>query len=233
MDTISTKQSPTSFQAIKNQIKNIWVSILIGGFISFLGAGITIFIAIITRNPISRLTKDPADVMRFQPYIGLLSNIDVMLWIATATICLFSGIIMVQNHANKTTSRFILASGIFSLILGVDDLFLFHDRVLPRLLHIPEIAFYMLYLIIIILYFVSFLPQISRGEYLLLAIAFLFFGISRESLFPHSFVGGSMGDIVKYFGITFWLTFFYRVSLQEIQKIINDKTARSSVNLTK
>ena len=201
---------------------------LVGVLASLFGAGITIFVAIITRNPISSLTKDPADVFGFGSYIGLLSNIDVMLWVATATICLFSGIIMKQNHADKITTRFILASGIFGLILGIDDLFLFHDRILPRLLHAPEIAFYMLYLIIIIIYFGLFLPHIMTREYILLAIAFLLFGISRNGLFPNSLVGGSMGDIIKYFGITFWFMFFYRTTLHEIQKMINDKMARNS-----
>jgi len=226
MNTISIKLSPISFQAIKNQIRKIWSSIFIGGFISFIGASTTVFVAIITRNPISRLTKDPADVLGFPPYIGLLSNIDVILWIATATICLFSGIIMKRNHTDKLVARFILASGIFSLILGIDDLFLFHDRILPRLLRAPEIAFYILYLIIIIIYFVSFLSQILQHEFILLAIAFFLFGVSRNALFPLSFVGGTMGDIVKYFGIVFWFTFFYRTSLHEIQRIITNKTSR-------
>ncbi len=221
MKTISSKQSPISLQAIKNQIEIIWSSILIGVFASLLGASITIFVAIFTRNPIARLTNDAADVYQFGSYIGLLSNTDVILWIATAAICLFSGIIMKQNHAGKASTRFILASGAFSLTLGFDDLFLVHDRILPKLFHTSEIVFYILYLIIIIVYFISFFPQILEREYILLAIAFLFFGISRNSLFPISFVGGAMGDIIKYFGITFWFTFFYRTSLQEMQKIIN------------
>src|SRR5262245_5975768 len=122
-----------SFSNIKEQIVKIWMTIGVSIFISLGGAGFTVLVATLTNNPIWKLAKDPSEVMQFSPYIGMLSNWGVVLWMAAATICLFSSVLLKQQKASNSTLTFIAVSGGLSLLLGLDNLFLLHDRLFPTL----------------------------------------------------------------------------------------------------
>ncbi len=214
-----------SYPAIKNQIFKIWRSAALSAVISLAGAAITVLVAGLTHNPIWKLAKDPAEVMQFPAYIGLLSNWGVLLWISAAAICLFSAIILKQQNGALATVRFIAISGVLSLILGVDDLYRLHDNILPKLFHARERIFYILYLLILVAYLLYFLPKILEYDYLLLGAAFFLFGISRRAFFtiPGFDQFMTTGDMLKYFGIVFWAAFFYRTASQEVSALVKQK----------
>jgi hypothetical protein len=85
-----------------------------------------------------------------------------------------------------------------------------HDRLLPRMFHVPEILFYLLYFFAFAAYLAYFIPQILRYDYLLFVAAFLFFVFSRQFFIkiPYLSQFNTTGDMLKYFGIVFWLAFF-------------------------
>jgi hypothetical protein len=207
-----------SISAIKSQILKIWKTVTIGILVSLGGAGFTVLVAKLTGNPIWMLAKDPADTKHFPPYIGMLSNWGVILWTATAVICLFSAVLLKQQKAPHATRRFLAASGIFSFLLGIDDLYMLHDRLLLRIFHVPEILFYLLYFFAFVAYLVYFIPQILKYDYLLFVAAFLLFVFSRQFVIkiPYLSQFNTTGDMLKYFGIVFWLAFFYRTALHEV-----------------
>ena len=219
MSKILSSFSPST---IKNQLFKIWRTVVVGILISLGGAGFTVWIAKLTHNPIWMLAKDPADTKHFPPYIGMLSNWGVILWTATAVICLFSAVLLKQQEAPLATRRFLVASGIFSLWLGIDDLYMLHDRLFPRMFHVPEILFYLLYFLVFAVYLVYFTPQILKYDYLLFMAAFLFFVFSRQFFIqiPYFNQFNTTGDMLKYFGIVFWLTFFYRTALHEVNAFL-------------
>lgn len=214
-----------SFSSIKNQILRIWPTVGVAIIISLGGAGITVLVASLTDNPIWKLAKDPAEVMNFPPYIGLLSNWGVILWTMAAAICLFSAVLLKQQKASNSTFRFIVVSGYFSLLLGLDDLYRLHDRLFPKLFGIPERIFYFLYVFAFLAYLIYFIPQIIKYEYLLFGAALLLFLISRRLFVTIPFFDQFMttGDMLKYFGIVFWLAFFYRTALFEVSALFNRK----------
>lgn len=193
-------------------------------FVALGGAAFTVLVATLTNNPIWKLAKDPSEVIGFSPYIGLLSNWGVVLWVAAAAICLFSAVLLKQQQGANSTLTFIAVSGAFSLLLGIDDLFLLHDRLFPKLFHIPENYFYFLYLFAFLAYLICFIRQIIKYEYLLIGAALLFFLLSRRVFITLPFFDQFMttGDMLKYFGIVFWLAFFYRTALFEVSALLND-----------
>lgn len=211
-----------SLSTIISQLSKIWKTIVVGSFISVGSAGFTVLVAKLTGNPIWMLAKDPADIRHFPPYFGMLSNWGVILWIATATICLFSATLLKLNKASDAKFRFLAASGIFSLLLGVDDLYMMHERLLPQMFHMPEIFFYVLYFCILAAYLVYFTPQILKYDYLLFVAALLLFAFSRQFLIkiPYFSQFNTTGDMLKYFGIVFWLAFFYRTAMQEVNELL-------------
>ena len=217
------KQSLGGFSALRKQIIDIFPTLLIGIAVALGGSALTVSVADMTDNPIWKLAKDPSEVLNFPSYIGMLSNWGVLLWMTAAAICLFTAMVMRKSDASRQALRFILISGILSFILAVDDLYRLHDWLLPRTLHIPERFFYYLYLIMMVSYFFAFLRQIHQYEYLLFWISIALLAFSRRIFLPIPFLNEYMttGDMLKYFGIVFWLAFFYRTASREISALIH------------
>lgn len=225
----SQLQTRFSIREIKSQITNVWKSVTAGVLYLLAVTGFIVLTSKLTDNPIWKIAKDPAEVMRFPAYIGMLSNLGNIFWVMTATICLFGAIIIKQHLSSQITCRLFFASGMFSLFLGIDDLFLLHDHVFPKLLHIPERVFYLSYLIAIIVYLIYFLPRILKYEYLLLGTSVLLFGSSRIILaitlvFDQFKV---TADVLKHFGIVFWLIFFYRTVSHEVNMLIHKSNVKT------
>lgn len=80
---------------------------------------------------IREIIRDPAQQTGQSSFLGFVSNIGIWLWIASATICLFSA--GVEGFATeKKQKELLILIGSLSLVLGADDLFLLHDRYLPQ-----------------------------------------------------------------------------------------------------
>lgn len=212
-----------SFSTIKKQISKIIPATMLGIVVSLLGAGLTVFIAYLTDNPIWKLAKDPAETLSFPSYIGLLSNWSALLWMASAAICLFSASILRKSKAPVQKLKFIGASGALSFYLALDDLFMLHDRILPQVSHLSENTFYWFYLIALGAYLIYFARQILSYDYLLLFAAFLLLGASRKLFIVIPYFDQFMTtvDMLKYFGIVFWLVFFSRTCFQELVRLIH------------
>jgi hypothetical protein len=216
------KQPIRGFATIQKQLITITPTLLISTAVALGGSVLTVLIAEMTDNPIWKLAKDPSEVMNFPSYIGMLSNWGVLLWMTAAAICLFTAMIMRRSGDSSQARQFIFTSGILSLILAVDDLYRLHDWLLPRMLHISEFFFYLLYLVLIAGYLFLSLRQIHRYEYILFWISTSLLAISRRMFLPIPFLNAYMttGDMLKYFGIVFWLAFFYRTASHEISSLI-------------
>jgi hypothetical protein len=134
-------------------------------------------------------------------------------------------VLLKQAKGSNSTFTFLAVSGGFSLLLGVDDLFLLHDHLFPKLFHVPENYFYFLYLLAFLVYLICFIRRIIQYEYLLFGAALLFFLMSRRVFVTLPFFDQFMttGDMLKYFGIVFWLAFFYRTALFEVSALLNDR----------
>ena len=213
------QQKRTGFlSALQNQIQQILPAVGISLLVIMVGVGSTVLLAYITGNPLSNLTKDPAQILHYPLYIGWLSNLGGLLWIATATLCLFSSVILRRQGGSPASINFMRLSGLINVYLGIDDLFLLHDRAFPELFHLHEFPFYMAYILLIIAYLIYFLRYILARDYLLLFFAGFLLMASRGAfvLFPSLARFSAQGDMVKFAGIIFWLAFFYRTAFQEV-----------------
>lgn len=176
---------------------------------------------------ISYFTRDPSAIMGAPFYIGLLSNLGILLWCSAAVICLFSFIIFrgVVKHAEF--SSFFLFSSVLTAILLFDDLFLIHESVFPQYLNIPEKLFYVSYVIALIAYLARFRKTILKTEFLLLLLALNFFGLSIiTDLFQQTFhllrpgLANLIEDFSKFLGILSWCTYFVRVCTKQVSSIV-------------
>lgn len=188
------------------------------------------FIASSHQIPFKKITGDPALTFGSNPLVGFVSNIGVLLWCMTASICLFSSFILWFENQPKE-SKFLGFSGLITGILLVDDFFMIHDYIFYSLgLH--QYVMYSIYLVIFATYFMYFKAKIlSSANLLLLIFAFIFLGgsLGMDILIKSEGIAYFFEDALKFLGITSWFLFFtttcfYRI----ISKLPQGKPTRHS-----
>ena len=163
---------------------------------------------------------DPQGGVMF--YRGALSNIGILLWWTSASVCAFAAFLFRFKQPSWSLSRvFLVYMAVFTGLLALDDLFMFHEEVLPVRLGISELALYAVYGVLAA-GFVGFIELLLETDFLLLGLAFGFFAFSvltdqgmLGSLFDIR--GGAelvAEDLAKMLGIICWLIFSLRTAVQ-------------------
>ena len=165
--------------------------------------------------PVSDLTRDITSILKVPPYIGFFSQIGICIWIATGAICLFTGSIISSEHIQKSP---LFLSGLFTLLLGFDDMFQLHEQTFPYLFGISEIVVFGIYGLLVLLFLVKYHLVLLKTDYVLLALAFFFLGLSVISdIFPIPGLDPSLYEnAFKMIGIVSWFFYFYSVAVTSI-----------------
>ena len=85
------------------------------------------------------LLQDPAAYFDLPFYSGLVSHLGVFLWVVSGVVAIFSSCAGQQLGRDLQRVRLLRNMGLFSLVLGIDDMFLLHELALPSV-GIPEIV---------------------------------------------------------------------------------------------
>ncbi|MFM7264879.1 MAG: oxidoreductase, partial [Cyanobium sp.] len=133
------------------------------------------------------------------------------LWMATAAICLFTACSEVSRPQGRGR-ELLLAGGLFSLLLCLDDMFLLHDR------YISANVLYLLYIVFAALILVHYRDLVLRlggpvfvGAVVLLGTSLLFDKFLQ--VLPIAYGPGQLFEEgVKFLGIASWLFFWWRAS---------------------
>ncbi|MBL4774896.1 MAG: hypothetical protein JKY87_02400 [Mariprofundus sp.] len=191
------------------------------------GVGLTAMFAIyglhqaIGNISISMLTKDSLGSVHAPIYIGILSNIGIMLWSSTVAVCLFAAVHIRFYSSKSAIGRFLLFSAMLTFFLAIDDAFMLHESIFPDYLHWPEIAIYMIYAVMLGGYFMCCWRYILETDYLLLFCALFFLGgsVVMDTLFPYSDIETFFEDVLKFCGIVFWLAYFSKTASAAIEAV--------------
>ncbi len=168
------------------------------------------------------LSRDVNGIHNAPPYIGMLSNTGILIWAFTVAVLFLSYKLSTILDQDKKQSGFLLFSGGLTLLMLIDDMFLFHDYVIPVYLNLHDSIFYFIYGISVILIFYFYFNLILKTDYILFIAAFVFFGMSgffSESFYyfgiklpqPHILEDGT-----KFIGILCWFFYFVRTSYRYI-----------------
>jgi hypothetical protein len=156
---------------------------------------------------------DPAGVTGWPFYLGFVSNAGAVLWTAGASIFFFSYCVHRANGGDPQWGRFLLCSGLFVALLGVDDLFMLHDQAIPNYTGVSQTLVVASYAGVAALYVVRFAPLIAQTAYpvFVAAIALLGFSAGLDQIqdrFAFDFAGkGFWEDAAKLLGIGTWLSY--------------------------
>lgn len=180
---------------------------------------VVIILRITTGIAIAELTRDPISFSGLPLYTGSISNIGVMIWSGAAAICFFGYGMVRSGFADRRIPQFLLAGGILTTILLVDDFFLFHEEIFPGV-GIPQDLVLGIYMVLMIAFVVWFRATILQTRYLLLVLAGFGFGMSIlvDVLIHLGLVWPLFlaEDGAKLFGIVNWTAYFTTVSAQFI-----------------
>ena len=184
-----------------------------------LGALLAAAVAVKVRTdvPWHHVMGDPATTTGWPFWVGFISNAGAILWAATGAIFIVARRL---ERSAGARGRFLLASGLFVAMLGVDDLFLLHEQAFPGLLGVPQTAVLAAYAVLAIAYAWTFRAQIMATPYPLLLIAAALLGTSValdqlmdrfEIYLPAS---GFLEDACKLLGIGAWLAYAWRTAAE-------------------
>ena len=205
-------------------IKNIYKEIKNSRSAIFfiLGASIAILSPVLFLNiwkgiPITILTSDPSVIGGIGPHVGFLSQLGIFFWASASAICFFTAYSISTKPNVGTVKPFFLSSGLLSLLLGIDDVFLLHERIFPHI-GIPQELVMVAYAALVLIWLIKFYPFILRSEFTLLFISLLFFGLSiLVDLIKLDIPGRLLlEDGAKLVGIVSWLTYFFNVGVVAI-----------------
>lgn len=168
------------------------------------------------------LFDDPTAVVDAPFFVGLLSNAGVVIWAATAAICLFTWEMLKRTGGDGRIARFFLASGLLSAYLTSDDLFMIHERLFPVYLSITEGVPKSILLATMVAFLFFHRGTILKSEYALLGLSLGFLGLSfvvdlsaiQGSMKQYTPLGAEhrqlLEDGTKLLGIVGWFVYFAR-----------------------
>ena len=182
-------------------------------------------VAVIGGVDVGSIVRDPASVLDGHPLVGALSQLGVIIWWVTASVCLFSFLVALKWGAPRATLVFLLTSGLLTAWLAVDDQFLIHDDLASRYLGLRERHVMAVLLVLAAGWFLANLRVIRRTEWGLLAVSLGLLAASiATDLAVQTFaddlstIGSGLDwsllleDGLKFMGIVGWSAYLVRFS---------------------
>lgn len=188
---------------------------------------------------ISSMTQDPTAIAQINPFSGILSNLGILFWCTSASICFFVGITL-HKVILKEMYWFLICSALLSTLLLLDDLFQIHE-ILANLgfkdtVVWNERVYYVALGLALFAYFYSFRKVIMMTQYAILLLAFIFLASSvfldaifnpfnswiLARIFGHDIYGWDYfsEDGAKWLGIVCWCTYFVNTSYKLLVGIL-------------
>ncbi len=177
---------------------------------------------VLTQVRVADLTRDMAVAAGVPLYFGILSNIGIFLWCATASLCLLTALLL-HNISDQGDARiFLFYAGALTMLLMFDDAFLFHERIAPLYLGVENEVVLAIQGLLLLAILIRYRNVVAQSDYTLLllslgafasAVAFdklndyallSRFGIDSQAL---KFM---LEDGLKLLGIVGWLSYFAR-----------------------
>ena len=187
--------------------------------------------AFVTGAPPSSFTRDPAVLLGTHPFVGVLSQIGVLIWMATVSISLFTAALLRARSGSRVEWSFLLGAGLLTLWLLLDDFFMFHDWLFPDILGIRQRYVLAGYVGITALFLARYAWFILRTNYSLLVVALTFLALSVgiDQLPDRWFRWDQLyliEDAAKLLGIAGWFAYFAHTAVSLVRR--NDWTTATS-----
>jgi hypothetical protein len=192
--------------------------------------GLSWLAALALDKPLSDFTRDPVQVFGGAPlYLGLLSNVGILLWAGTAAACFVAAETL--RRLRHPDAELLLAAGALSAVLAADDIFLFHER--SGRLGIPQASVAAVYALLLGLFVFRYRESLRRTDWKLLVAAAALFGASAFlDWFAEETGAGlrydALEDSIKLVGVVTWAAYFCGLAIQSLSRAAAPGPATSS-----
>jgi hypothetical protein len=187
----------------------------VGGWVAFVAAGVgAAALANALGIPMAKLTLDAATIPGHSHFRGAISNFGLMIWSSAGTAVLLGAVCAhLRPEASRSWRRFLAATGIGVLYLGIDDAWLFHEDVAIDYFGIDEKIVYLLYALVLVTWTVRFLRQIQRTDIVVLAVAV---ASLSTSVVMDALTELNEEEYFKYAGLVCLLVWCVRTAVDEV-----------------
>jgi hypothetical protein len=204
----------------------------------------TWLIAKVQNIPMYELVADPAEIAHKPPYMGLFSQIGILIWSGTFCICWFTASLLGKDKTGVNSvswAEFFWSSGGLSLLVLLDDWLQIHEYIpvllglasdpagVPRFLqNAIEFVVYILYAVIFAAYVWRYRSRIMQGNLVPVIITIVFMGLSvLIDIFPHDHLRSHdlLEEGSKLIGTVSWFNYFFLVSQKRLRRqlfVLND-----------
>lgn len=167
------------------------------------------------------MTRDTATVLKGPAYTGFISNIGIICWIIGGSICVFTATLLFKAGERSKILYFFLLSGMLSFLLGADDMFQLHEKLLTHFVYFAENLFYLFYAFVILYITLYCWQYFSKTEFVFLVMAiglfFLSLVVDRFNS-ANNLKSAFWEDTPKFLGIILWTVYFLRTANLELKK---------------
>lgn len=150
---------------------------------------------------------------------GILATVQSLLWIGSASICLFTAAVVHAARARRSEARFLLAAGLVTLWLGLDHVFALHMDVLSWS-GVPGVGAGVIYAAIGGLYLLASWRQILANRPVLLLAAVLFLG---GSLGASPLQGSLPPEALTFLAVAFWAGFHVAAAGRAVEELASGR----------
>lgn len=215
------------WESARGQVTRLRGLLLVAYGLAVLGLVGLVVVNVIADVPLRLFFTDPVAEFSAPMYVGLISNLGIVLWASAASVCLLGAWLLRLDPARKEQTRFLAAAGLVSSVLLFDDLYLLHEEILPERLHIPQPIVLAAYVVLVAWFLFRFRSLIEGTDFVLLVLAGVFFAgsVLIDVIFPDgefSIVDDLPGrDLVedgpKLLGIVSWTIYMWRTATQLVR----------------
>jgi len=181
--------------------------------------------------PLALVVEDPAALAKIHPLTGIQSSLGVLMWCAAVTLCFFTAAVL-RGAIAPGYFLFLIASGLLSSYLLLDDLFQFHEKLAIQYLGIRQKYVLAGLAVAVGAYLLGFRRIIAATPYALLALALAFLSVSAVidmvilKLWPQQGeIGIFLEEGSKWLGIAAWCGYFALVSNQLFSSALRQPSA--------
>lgn len=183
---------------------------------------VVVLVNVFYQVSVADMTRDVSHIANIHPLLGILSNLGILLWCVTASICFFTTM-MIRRIKSKDKFRFLLFSALLSAYCMIDDFFQVHEYLVPHYLGLNEKVAILALGIATIVYLLVFMRVILQTNFglLLLALGFLASSIVVDTIFTSllsNVIGSDLNHLLedgfKWLGIAAWCSYFVHTCYQ-------------------
>jgi hypothetical protein len=198
----------TALQAGWSEFRHL----IFAGLFGCLAIALVALASWILGEPAAVFTREPQGVLDGPFYAGSFSNLGGLVWFAAAAILSFTASLKPLDRGA------LILAALVTWAMGVDDIFMLHDRVYPKL-YLNETLVFALYFGTIGVIVLRSYRQLARSTLVGIAIAVICWVLS--AVFDQFFntMGQLAEDGTKFIGIVVWAAAWTRQAYNDITKL--------------